>query len=238
MYAQHIGLNGSTVEMCNSRERRAAFPARRRSARSGRRPHRPVPVVWSTLLYDVANRYDLTWDQAEIYIRGEENADRPACCPPPFDVANNWMTEYPKAHIIPLGNGQRSDAEANRLVDWLLENGIEVGQSKFDFTYAGQTFEKGTYIVEMTQAHRGLANTALGIGDDVSASITQLYAPPGAWSHGYLWGADIVTIPRDAAFTCRNSVRSRSRRSWTAASTVARPTGMSSRSTLRRLSVR
>ena len=52
----------------------------------------------------------------------------------------------------------------------------------------------------MTQAHRGLANTALGIGDDVSASITQLYAPPGAWSHGYLWGADIVTIPRDAEF--------------------------------------
>ena len=51
----------------------------------------------------------------------------------------------------------------------------------------------------MTQAHRGLANTALGVGDDVSASITQLYAPPGAWSHGYLWGADIVTIPRGAA---------------------------------------
>ncbi len=69
-------------------------------------------------------------------------------------------------------------------------------QSKVDFTYGGQEFEQGTYIVEMTQAHRGLANTALGIGDDVSASITQLYAPPGAWSHGYLWGADIVTIPQ------------------------------------------
>lgn len=157
-------------------------------------------VVWSTLLYDVANRYDLTWDQAEIYIRGEENAARPPCCPPPFEVANNWMTEYPMAHLIPLGKGQRSDAEANRLVEWLLENGIEVGQSKADFTYGGHEFERGTYVVEMTQAHRGLANTALGIGDDVSASITQLYAPPGAWSHGYLWGADIVTIPRNADF--------------------------------------
>ena len=28
-----------------------------------------------------------------------------------------------------------------------------------------------------------------------------LYAPPAAWSHGYLWGADVVTVPRDATFS-------------------------------------
>jgi hypothetical protein len=38
------------------------------------------------------------------------------------------------------------------------------------------------------------------VGSDVSASIKQLYAPPASWSHGYLWGADLVTIPRGAAF--------------------------------------
>jgi hypothetical protein len=52
----------------------------------------------------------------------------------------------------------------------------------------------------MNQALRGLADTALGIGVDVSNSISQLYAPPGAWSHGYLWGADIAVIPNGATF--------------------------------------
>ena len=53
----------------------------------------------------------------------------------------------------------------------------------------------------MNQARRGLADTALGIGVDISSRISILYAPPAAWSHGYLWGADVVTIPRDAAFS-------------------------------------
>ena len=199
MYSQHIGLNGSTVEMCNSTGTACGVPGSTTHPR-GRVGSRTAQytVVWSTLLYDTTNRYDLIWDEAEIYIRGAENAARPACCPAPFDVANNWMTEYPDAHVIPIGEGQRSDPEANRLVEWLLANGIEVTQTTADFTWGTHTFEKGSYVVSMRQPHRGLANTALGLGDNISASITQLYAPPAAWSHGYLWGADIVTIPRGA----------------------------------------
>ena len=53
----------------------------------------------------------------------------------------------------------------------------------------------------MTQAHRGLADTALSIGTNISGLIQQLYAPPGAWSHGFLWGADTLVIPRDADFS-------------------------------------
>ena len=53
----------------------------------------------------------------------------------------------------------------------------------------------------MNQARRGLADTALSIGVDVSSRISILYAPPAAWSHGYLWGANVVTIPRGAAFS-------------------------------------
>jgi hypothetical protein len=45
-----------------------------------------------------------------------------------------------------------------------------------------------------------LADTALGIGVDVSPRIFTLYAPPGAWSHGYLWGADIAVVPRSQRF--------------------------------------
>ena len=53
----------------------------------------------------------------------------------------------------------------------------------------------------MNQARRGLADTALSLGVDVSSRIGILYAPPAAWSHGYLWGANVVTIPRDAPFS-------------------------------------
>ncbi len=142
-------------------------------------------------------------DELEIYKRGVEGAPRPACCPPPFDVANNWMHEYPDAYVIPLGAGQRSDAEANRLVRWLVVNGIEVSQLKKDARFGSQAVPEGSYVVWMDQPHRGLAETALSIGVDVSNEIGQLYAPPGAWSHGYLWGADIVQIPRQSGFNAK-----------------------------------
>ena len=51
----------------------------------------------------------------------------------------------------------------------------------------------------MRQAFRGFAYTALAAGQDISERISQLYAPPGAWSHGSLWGADVVEIPADDA---------------------------------------
>jgi hypothetical protein len=51
------------------------------------------------------------------------------------------------------------------------------------------------------QALRALGNTMLDVGDDISARVTQLYAPPGAWSNGFLWGADVVTIDRDRRFS-------------------------------------
>ena len=142
-------------------------------------------------------------DMLEIYRRGVAGEPRPPCCPPPFDVENNWMRDYPTAYVIPLGATQRSDPEANRLVRWLLTNGIEVSQLEKDATLGSQTFPAGSYVVWMDQPHRGLAETALGIGDDVSSRISVLYAPPGAWSHGYLWGASVDTIPQGASFQAK-----------------------------------
>ena len=192
MYAQHIGLDGSTVEMCSG-----TTPC---GGRVGSRKAQYV-VSWSTLKYVVEHRSAMLYDELEIYRRAVVNAPRPACCPPPFDVDNNWMTEYPRAYVIPRGVGQRSDPEASRLVRWLLDNGILVEELKQTVQFQGQTFEKGSYVVWMAQARRGLADTALSLGVDVSSRISILYAPPAAWSHGYLWGANVVTIPRDASFS-------------------------------------
>ena len=85
-------------------------------------------------------------------------------------------------------------------MQWLLDNQVVVEELKQNATFDGQTFEQGSYVVWMNQARRGLADTALSIGVDVSSRISILYAPPAAWSHGYLWGANVVTIPRGAAF--------------------------------------
>ena len=202
MYNQLVGLNGSTVEMCSSTATNTAtqrtcgapgltqFPLGRVAARLAQ-----DNITRSTLAYDIANRRQLLADMLEIYRRGVAGDQRPACCPAPFDVANNWMHEYPTAYVIPLGKGQRSDAEANRLVEWLLTNGIEVEQLKLPAFVDGRWVEARSYVVWMQQPHRGLAETALSVGVDISASIGQLYAPPAAWSHGYLWGADIVQVP-------------------------------------------
>ena len=111
------------------------------------------------------------------------------------------MHEFPTAYVIPVGAGQRSNAEANRLAAWLIFNGIQVTKLRDDAVVAGQNVERGSYVVLMNQAHRGLAETSLGIGVDVSSRIGILYAPPAAWSHGYLWGADVIQVPNGVAFT-------------------------------------
>ena len=203
MYSQHVGLNGSTVEMCNQANNDNCGIGGAPPAAHGRLGSRMIQetVVWSSLLFDIENRSELLHDELERYRRGVTNAPRPECCEPPFDVDNNWMEEFPTAYIIPIGDGQRSEPEANRLVDWLIFNGIIVSELKQAYTFDGVTYPAGSYVVHMDQAHRGLADTALGIGADISEDIERLYAPPAAWSHGYLWGADVVRVPRDTEFS-------------------------------------
>jgi len=161
-------------------------------------------VTQSTLEFVVAHRAAMFHDELVNYIRGDVDAPRPDCCPDPFKPEfHNWMLNYPKAYVIPFGAGQRSDAEANRLVEWALFNDIEVDRIERDYRFGNTTFDEGSYVIWMAQPRRGLADTALSIGVDISPRIQRLYAPPAAWSHGYLWGADTVTIPDGARFSPR-----------------------------------
>lgn len=221
MYSQLVGLNGSTVEMCSSLSlvpgsspaRTNCGPLLSENDKVGRSGSRLAQyrTIWSTLVFDTSNRADLLHDQLEIYRRGVTDAPRPttADLPPGFDnEENNWMHDYPQAYVIPVGDGQRSDVEARRLAGWLVGNGIRVDRLESGYQYGSTRFERSSYVVFMDQAFRGLADTALGAGVDVSSRISILYAPPGAWSHGYLWGADVVTIPDSATFD-PDTVRSR-----------------------------
>jgi hypothetical protein len=203
MYHQHIGLDSSTVEACNQVNRPANAWWRPCGGRVGARDQHTV-VQESTFDFVVPNREEMLGDMLEVYRRGKVDAPRPECCPDPFKPEfHNWMLDYPQAYVIPVGEGQRSDEEANRLVEWLLFNDIEVDELERDYRIGSQTFEEDSYVVWMTQPRRGLADTAMSLGVDISDRIQRLYAPPAAWSHGYLWGADTVTIPDDVRFSPR-----------------------------------
>jgi hypothetical protein len=205
-YAAFFGIDGSTLEMCSSGPGCDGRFGSKRAQYVG---------FYSSADFWLQNREQILHDQLEIFRRGVTDAGRPNCCDDLLIASrdftedqHNWMVEYPTAYVIPFVGGpagktspdrgaQRSDAEANRLVEWLFHNGILVERTNQDFTWEGQTFPKKSYVVWMDQALRGIALTALSAGQDVSDRITQLYAPPGAWSHGELWGADVVEIPRD-----------------------------------------
>ena len=203
MYHQHIGLDSSTVETCQQVTRPANAWWRPCGGRLGGRNSHTV-VQESTFEFVVDHRAEMLGDMLEVYRRGDVDAARPDCCPDPFKPEfHNWMLDYPQAYVIPVGEGQRSDAEANRLVEWALFNDIEVHEIERDYRVGSQTFEEGSYVIFMDQPRRGLADTALSLGVDISDRIDRLYAPPAAWSHGYLWGADTVTIPDDAGFSPR-----------------------------------
>jgi hypothetical protein len=209
-YGQLRGLDASTVEMCNQVNARCGIDgvAPQLLGRAGAMRTQEL-TVWSTLDFLIDNRRGMMVDQFEIYRRGVEDEPRVELRDPLPVIGtaadHDYMTEYPRAHVIPVDDGQRSDTEAKRLVDFLLANEIEVTRLKRDYRFDGEEFEEGSYVVWMDQALRGLANTMLSLGDDISDRVTQLYAPPGAWSNGFLWGADVVTIPRNRHFKASTS---------------------------------
>jgi hypothetical protein len=194
-YMAFYGVDSSTVEMCSS--------GVGCNGRLGSKTSQYV-TFYSSADYWLANRQALMNDQLEVFRRGVADQSRPNCCDDPeiasrgfTEDQHNWMVEYPAAYVIPQnGGGQRSDAEANRMVQWLLDNGIEVSRLTRRFSWEGTRYPTGSYVVWMDQALRGLALTALSAGQDISNRILQLYAPPGAWSHGLLWGADVVEVSR------------------------------------------
>jgi hypothetical protein len=207
-YSAFFGVDGSTLEMCSN------------AACGGRLGSKTAQYLgfYSSADFWLTNRSAILHDQLEVAERNVTNAPRVACCDEAvladrgFDAENHdWMVPYPKAFVIPNGSspggkplafddGQRSQGEANRLAQWLLDNGVEVQRTTKDVTYGGRTIAKHSYVVYMDQFMRGFAYTALSAGQDISDRITQLYAPPGAWSHGQLWGADTIEVPASASF--------------------------------------
>jgi hypothetical protein len=166
-------------------------------------------VIDSIIDYVVENRDPLLSNQMEIFERGITGAEQ---TPIPADVAPEdlepgvpaewtdiwdetdiYNATFPRAYVIPVDGSQRSRSDAEQLVEQLLVNDIEVTRATAPFTAGGTTYAAGTFLVDMHQPLRGLANVLLADGTDISARIDSMY-DISAWSLALLWGADVVSV--------------------------------------------
>jgi hypothetical protein len=113
---------------------------------------------------------------------------------PLWDVVDDQdPVQLPRAYVIPAGEGQRSSSDAENLVRQLLLHEIEVGVLQAPATVGGTTYPRGSYVVDTHQPLRGLANSLLDLGSDISDKVPEMY-DISAWSYSYLWGATVDKV--------------------------------------------
>ncbi|SEH02021.1 Zinc carboxypeptidase [Nonomuraea solani] len=144
----------------------------------------------------VRDRHDrLIADQIEVFRRGsagEPSKVVPLGIVPGFGPEDVYNTTFPGAYVIPAGTGQRSATAAARLVDHLVANDVRVGRAEHPFRAGAASYPAGSYVVDMRQPKRGLANVLLEPGADISPKVGTMYDISG-WSLGLLWGATVAT---------------------------------------------
>lgn len=154
-------------------------------------------AIKSSLRYIQDHRNQLIFDQAEVYRRGwagEPLRDIPDGYVPGWGPEDNYQTVFPRAYVIPTGAGQRSEPAAARLVDLLIGSGGRVWRAKHAFRANGTSYPAGSYVIDLHQPKRGLVNSLLEPGIDLTDRVDDLYAGPAAWSQGLTWGATVDTL--------------------------------------------
>ncbi len=194
MYAMYHGAVAHTMEApMRVNNSGVSLPAetRREWADINKRAH--MATVWAAISNAAKNRREMVQDQIEIFRRGF--LDEPQIpIGDHYGEQHQFDRQMPEAYVIPVGEGQRSDVAAIELVNHLLVNDIEVQRATRPFTAGGRSYAAGSYIVSMTQPKRGLANTILEPGYDITDVVPTMYDISG-WSLGELWGATRVAVP-------------------------------------------
>ncbi|MFE7135055.1 M14 family zinc carboxypeptidase [Streptomyces sp. NPDC057638] len=150
----------------------------------------------ATLDFVQANSASLLVDQIETFRRGAAGEAQRPISPetvpgvPGIGPEDVYTTTFPRAYVIPSGNGQRSATAAKRLVDHLIANDVRVERAYRSFRLAGKSYPAGSYVVDMRQPKRGIANVMLAEGRDISGAVEAMYDISG-WSLGLLWGATV-----------------------------------------------
>ncbi|WP_053758608.1 M14 family zinc carboxypeptidase [Streptomyces sp. AS58] len=141
----------------------------------------------------------LVADQIEVFRRGAAGAAQvpvsAATVPgvPGIGPEDVYTTDFPRAYVIPA-DGQRSATAAARLVDHLLADDVRVTRATHPVRLDGRWYAEGSYVVDLRQPKRGLANALLSDGRDISDKVSVMYDISG-WSLGRLWGATVRSVP-------------------------------------------
>jgi hypothetical protein len=98
---------------------------------------------------------------------------------------------------------------AARLVDHLVANDVKVERALRNFRAGGKSYPAGSYVVDMKQSKRGVANVILADGRDISADVSAMYDISG-WSLGLLWGASVDRVGKGAVEVPRRAVHAAS----------------------------
>ncbi|HSJ43263.1 MAG TPA: M14 family zinc carboxypeptidase [Euzebyales bacterium] len=206
MYAMYHGSYGHTLEAPLTPRPESLSPeAKAARARVNTEAH--IAATSSMLDYVVDNKLKMVTDQLEVFRRGVDGIDPVPVEPgfvPGYGPEDNRPEHagYPEAYVIPVGDDQASALAAERLVDFLIAHGVEVESAKKAFDAGGRRWPAGSYIVSMRQPRRGLANTMLELGYDISELTPQMYDISG-WSHAELWGATVITVPKGTDLSVR-----------------------------------
>jgi hypothetical protein len=198
MYAMYHGIVGHTIEFPLN-PRSAALSEAERHNRTRINTGVARSTIEANFDWVQENRDSVLADQLELYRRGANGEElRPIDDQLAIDLAAGTNAEtveidIPRAYVIPRGADQRSETAAARLVQFLLDNDVEVLQTTTPSRIAGTRYDAGSYVVDMHQAKRGLANTILDVGRDVTDDYPTMY-DISAWSHAFLWGADVDVV--------------------------------------------
>jgi murein tripeptide amidase MpaA len=128
-------------------------------------------------LYVTENKDELYKNQLEIFKRGVKGEDNRAVDEYYVNAAGETIGRargdndnfFPDYYVIPTNSKeQKNTLEAHNMVDYLLRNGVKVEQTTKNLKVNGTLYPKGTFVVPMNQAKRGLANAMLYKGDNVS----------------------------------------------------------------------
>lgn len=164
-------------------------------------------TITSLVDYVTENSDDMLANQIETFRRGVAGEPKDALTEsdvaavpgpdqwkPLWDVADNQdPVEVPRAYVIPVGDSQRSMSDAADVVSQLLFHDIEVGTLDRALRVGSTTYPAGSYVVDMHQPLRGLANSLLDLGSDISDKVESMY-DISAWSYSYLWGATVDKV--------------------------------------------
>jgi hypothetical protein len=128
-------------------------------------------------LYVTENKDELYKNQLEIFKRGMNGDDNRAVDEYFVNAAGESIGRsrgenenfFPEYYVIPVdGKEQKNALEATKMVEYLIRNGVKVEQVTKNTKVNGVLYPKGTYVIPMNQAKRGVANAMLYKGDDVS----------------------------------------------------------------------